>query len=353
LIILFPALSFGQVYNPVPDMVFRGKLSAGRSVSTDASAYFSVGPVTGSTMGIMMPRVSDTTSVVSGRRNGLLIYSIQKNQFLYWDSSGIKWKSIASESDTLIFSTKAWRQKGADSIGLIASTKLPIADTVSMLSKYLRKSDTATLSNRINLKLNTADTGTVLSPYIRDGFTGVVKSGQLLRADTVLLSTRLNAKRVVDSLGAIRALYGSFSDTTDQDLATADTEQAVLLGVTEDTLGVYISNGSRINVRKSGTYTITFSAQFIKTDSGTDDVTMWLKKNGSNVARSSSSLQLQGNNSKQLMTVNYVLSLNANDYLELFFSSADSDIQLEYIPAATSPTRPSSPSIILTINQVK
>lgn len=353
LLILFPILSFGQVYNPVPDMVFRGKLSAGRSVSTDASAYMSIGPVTGATQGVMLPRVSDTSSVVSGRRNGLLIYSVQKNQYSYWDSSGVKWRHIVSEVDTLVFSTKAWRQKGADSIGLIASTKLPIADTASMLSKYLRKSDTAFLSNRINLKLNISDTASMLSSYIKDASTGMLKSSQALRADTVVLSTRAYSQKLVDSLGAIRQLYGSFSDTTDQILAFADSGQAINLGVMEDTLGVYLSNSSRVNVRKAGTYTMTFSIQLIKTDAGADDVTIWLRRNGSNLIRSSSTVEMKGNNAKQLVTVNYVLSLNANDYIQVFFSSHDTDIRLEYIPDATVPIRPSSPSIILTINQIK
>jgi hypothetical protein len=71
----------------------------------------------------------------------------------------------------LLIATRAWRQKGIDSVqanltsGL--ATKLNISDTSSMLSPYLRKIDTASLSNRINLKLNISDTASMLSPYLR------------------------------------------------------------------------------------------------------------------------------------------------------------------------------------------
>ena len=71
--------------------------------------------------------------------------------------------------DSFIYSTRAWRQKGIDSVQANLSsglaTKLNISDTALMLTPYLRKADTTTLSNRINLKLNISDTATMLSPY--------------------------------------------------------------------------------------------------------------------------------------------------------------------------------------------
>jgi hypothetical protein len=91
------------------------------------------------------------------------------------NSTGITGGTITTSGtlaiDTLLIATRAWRQKGIDSVqanltsGL--ATKLNISDTSSMLSPYLRKIDTASLSNRINLKLNISDTASMLSPYLR------------------------------------------------------------------------------------------------------------------------------------------------------------------------------------------
>lgn len=145
--------------------------------------------------------------------------------------------------------------------------------------------------------------------------------------------------------------YGSFSDTTTQSINTANAEQAINFGVTEDTLGVFVSNSSRINVRRAGTYFVSFSAQVSKTDAGTDDIVLWIKRNGNNVTRTSSKVQLAGNGAKELTTVTYVFTLAANDYIECFMQSPDEDSEISY--TAASGNMPSAPSIILTINQIR
>lgn len=98
LLLLFPTVGLGQVINPTPDMVFKGQLGAGRGVATDPSAYFSVGPTRGATRGVVFPRVSDTSAVVSPRVNGLFVWSVQKNAYVYWDSTGNKWKEFGGGS---------------------------------------------------------------------------------------------------------------------------------------------------------------------------------------------------------------------------------------------------------------
>ena len=121
----------GQQINPVPDYIFRNSMSVGRNAPTDTSAYFSIGPRFGATRGFMPPMVTDTASVTGTKRNGLLIYSIQRNSFLYWDSTGSRWSRIAANLDTLLLSTRAWRQKGDDSLAAIINTR---TDTVNLLS---------------------------------------------------------------------------------------------------------------------------------------------------------------------------------------------------------------------------
>ena len=120
LVVLFATTSaVGQQINPVPDYIFRNSMSVGRNAPTDTSAYFSIGPRFGATRGFMPPMVVDTAAVTGTKRNGLLIYSIQRNSFLYWDSTGMRWSRIAANLDTLLLSTRAWRQKGIDSLASV------------------------------------------------------------------------------------------------------------------------------------------------------------------------------------------------------------------------------------------
>lgn len=91
-----------QQVNPVPDYVFANRMSAGRNTVTDTAAYFSIGPRYGATRGMMPPMVVDTASFSGNRRNGLLIFSVQKNKFLYWDSVGVKWAEMAGTGGNAI-----------------------------------------------------------------------------------------------------------------------------------------------------------------------------------------------------------------------------------------------------------
>jgi hypothetical protein len=96
----------GQQINPVPDYVFRNQMSVGRNAATDSIAYLSVGPKYGAVKGFMPPMVVDTALVTgSAKRNGLLIFSVQKNKFLYWDSVGVKWAEMAGTAGSAVTST--------------------------------------------------------------------------------------------------------------------------------------------------------------------------------------------------------------------------------------------------------
>lgn len=145
--------------------------------------------------------------------------------------------------------------------------------------------------------------------------------------------------------------YGVFSDTTDQTFA-ANTATAITFNTTEENSGVTIgSPTSRIVVDEGGLYNIQFSAQLVHTAGGIENISIWLRKNGTDVVRTNTEVAIQGNDTELVAAWNLMLTLAANDYIELMLSATDSDIRLEYIAAQTAPTRPVTPSIILTIIQ--
>ncbi len=157
--------------------------------------------------------------------------------------------------------------------------------------------------------------------------------------------------------GTMSAYYGNFYSNAIQInvgvAATPDVANAFTFNSPPDGVGVTIVSNSRITVANAGTYNLQFSAQLNKTDSGDDSVDIWLAKNGTNIDWSSGREWLYGNDAKQVVGWNYIITLVANDYLELMWYSPDADVRIYSEIASTVPTRPAIPSIIATLTQVK
>jgi hypothetical protein len=121
---------------------------------------------------------------------------------------------------------------------------------------------------------------------------------------------------------------------------------------TDFATGISIQNGSEITITEQGTYNIQFSAQIDKTDSGSDQIEIWLAKNGSNIPDSSTTLEVAGNNTELVAAWNWLVGANAGDYYEILWHSNDLNIRLLARASQTNPTRPAIPSVILTVSQV-
>lgn len=146
--------------------------------------------------------------------------------------------------------------------------------------------------------------------------------------------------------------YGSFYSTVDQSNGGASVANKTTYNTTDFSNGVSIVSNSRITMANAGIYNIQFSAQFDKTDSGDDTVQIWLQKNGSNIANTNTEMTLTGNNGKHVAAWNFFVNAAANDYFEICWHSSDTAVFINYIAAASSPTRPATPSVILTVNKV-
>jgi hypothetical protein len=174
------------------------------------------------------------------------------------------------------------------------------------------------------------------------------------------------ATRITNALGALfgprggkylNAPYGAFQDSTDQVAANTTTAYAVTFDTTDFNNGVTLSNSSRLNVSQSGIYNIQFSIQFTNTTNASQDVDVWFRKNGTNIDKSNSRFGFAprkgvGDPFHTIAAINYFLSLNANDYVEIMWRPTDVGVSIEQYPAGTSPTRPAVPSAIVTLSFV-
>lgn len=149
-----------------------------------------------------------------------------------------------------------------------------------------------------------------------------------------------------------QSYYGSFYSTEDQTNVGATSVNKMTYNTIDISNGVSIVSSSRITIANAGVYNIQFSAQLDKSDSGDDTVQIWLCKNGNNVANSNTETTLVGNNGKHVAAWNWFVNAAAGDYYEICWHSSDVNVFINYIAAATTPTRPAIPSVILTVNKV-
>jgi hypothetical protein len=153
------------------------------------------------------------------------------------------------------------------------------------------------------------------------------------------------------------APYGAFQDTTDQSAANTTTAYAIAIGTTDYSNGVYLSNTSRMNVRNYGVYNIQFSIQFKNTTNDSQDIDIWFMKNGTNIDKSNSRFSMparksSGDPSHLIAALNFFLELQANDYVEIMWRVSDIGVSIEHYGTSTSPTRPSIPSVIATMQYI-
>jgi hypothetical protein len=148
--------------------------------------------------------------------------------------------------------------------------------------------------------------------------------------------------------------YGSFYDTTTvplpQNIATP-----VPLNSTDFSKDVSIVSGSRITFAVAGKFNIMFSSQIEKGDAGTDQLSVWLTKNTSNVPWSNTDVVItsSGANSRHLVMLNFFVDVAAGDFYQVkMTSTTSSQTVIRSVGAQTNPDRPEIPSTILTVNQV-
>lgn len=148
--------------------------------------------------------------------------------------------------------------------------------------------------------------------------------------------------------------YGAFQDSTDQTIASTTTAYAMGLNTTDYSEGISVTNTSRIKVDYSGLYNLQFSAQFTNTDSAEQDISIWFRKNGSDVANSNSEFTINKKHGsldgRLICALNFFIALAKDDYVEIMWSATNTTVSLQQIPAQTSPTRPATPSVIATLS---
>jgi len=153
----------------------------------------------------------------------------------------------------------------------------------------------------------------------------------------------------------VRFPYGAFQSGVDQ-TATANTATIMTFNVTDYSNDVSMVSSSKITVVNSGVYNLQWSGQFENADTQLHDASVWIRVNGTDVVGSGSLISVPnkhgGVNGHTIAAWNYFVQLNAGDYVELWWSTDDTQVSLQYYAAGTSPTRPTTASVIATLSFV-
>jgi hypothetical protein len=141
-------------------------------------------------------------------------------------------------------------------------------------------------------------------------------------------------------------------DTTTQTNPSAASGNAFTYNTTVDSRGVAVVSGSMIQVANSGVYNIQFSAQLEKSSANKEDVDIWLSKNGVGVPWSATTIVVEGSSDRQVAAWNFLLSMDSNEFAELYWHSDDLNVVALAASGHAVPAHPDIPSIILTVNNV-
>jgi hypothetical protein len=162
----------------------------------------------------------------------------------------------------------------------------------------------------------------------------------------------------VVGMTSFSAPYGSFIDTSTV-VAVANVSAPVLFnGVNTNSSQVYIGTPtSRIYITNAGVYNYQYSLQITNSAAQIHTITVWIRQNGVDVVSSGSEVNLpvkRGSvNSATILSVNYLIPVQAGDYIELMYVADNAAVSLATIPASVvAPIHPVSPAVILTVTFV-
>jgi hypothetical protein len=196
----------------------------------------------------------------------------------------------------------------------------------------------------------TNNTGTLT--LATGGATTTTLNDRRIGGDSVILFVPDSAAAFADSVP-----YGAFQDSTDQTAASTTVAYPITFNTTDFSNGITLSNSSRLNVKNAGLYNLQFSIQFKNTTNDGQDVDVWFRKNGTNIANSNSRFhpparKSSGDPSHMIAALNFFVDMAANDYVEIMWRTENTGVSIEHFGTSTSPTRPAVPSVIATMNLV-
>jgi len=143
----------------------------------------------------------------------------------------------------------------------------------------------------------------------------------------------------------------TYSSTADQPIAVSGTPQALTYTTTQFNQGTTLVANSRVYANAQGNYALSYSVELQHTGAGAVQIaTTFLKKNGTTIANTGRQWSITSASFQNAATAEFVVSLNAGDYVEVFFSG---DTSLLANATAAAGALPAIPSVVFNIKQFR
>lgn len=145
--------------------------------------------------------------------------------------------------------------------------------------------------------------------------------------------------------------YGTFYSDVSQNILLSVTTIFTFDNLDPSLNTTLVADGSgnltKLTVGVNGVYKVGISPNLIGNNATT--ITFWVKKNGNNVSASASTVSTSTND-YLLPFVEFIISMNAGDYIQIFAKASGGPGEIVALPATGS--IPSNPSIIVTMYQI-
>lgn len=216
-------------------------------------------------------------------------------------------------------------------------------------------SGTLALTTDIPSIANSMATNRLLGRY--SAGTGIMQEISIGSGLTLTGAGVLNNTATATQLG----YYGAWQDMFTQTAASSNVGYPFIFRTIdlENQVRV-VTNGTnltRITFDNTGIYNLQFSAQIQNADNAQHDVSIWLRKNGTDVVGSSGLISVParkaagaGNEGHGVFGWNYLLSVVAGEYYEIVWSTTNAaNVTIQYYAGANPP--PSTASVLATVTQ--
>lgn len=164
--------------------------------------------------------------------------------------------------------------------------------------------------------------------------------------NAVLLLTGTNGARFLEAPNAL------FYDDDDQPLDTVDVGQAVRFNTTylNNSISVNGTSTSELTVTYPGVYSFHFTGQVVSASASDKKVWVWLVRNNVDVGFSTREYDVSGTGKALEISWDFIIDLQADDHMQLFWASDDADVALE--ATAANSIHPGIPSAVVSVTFV-
>lgn len=140
--------------------------------------------------------------------------------------------------------------------------------------------------------------------------------------------------------------------TATQTIVSAGTPQLVTFNTTIKADKIAVTSSSRFTVKEAGEYLVTIMAQVTDTAAANKTLDIWARKSGTDVANSNVKTFITSTNDRLTTSMSMIIDMTAGQYLELWANGDSTTLSLLANAAGTTPTRPVTPSIFLTVQKI-